>query len=793
MRKGRTWAGVFLLLILVLAALLVPLITLPRAKAGILRSLQASLGRRIQAQAVHLELLPRPGVELDDVRLADSPAFGLEAMVMADSATASLSLWGLLRGRIVFSRIHLESPSINLVRNDAGRWNLAALLECRGCAGGSASVGRLGASARFPYIDWNHARVNFKFHQTKTHFYLDQVSGSLARERSDWRLQLRFVPARSDLNLSNTGVVTLDGHWAAGGPLPPQFDLVLHLRDSYLAGSSALLFGHDAGVHGVLSAVVRLTGSAQAFSLTGSVSAVSVRRWDLLPSPARVSFAFAARYVPGRDELQIQGVGDPGWRHVRLAGTVGNVFGQPRLDLHLQLQDFSATNLLPLALALKSDLPADLSASGTLNGAVRALWQVGQGLPQGSASLRFTRLRLASAGTELALPTVALSWRGQRLRLPAISVVLRGPGPGATILHLSGELGAHGFALQCDSPLMTADDSAALSHLLGVKFPWPAQVEGKARFQLRLTAPWSHLGAPQSSVTAVFARARFQPPGSAGVELAPLQVSFGPDLPFQARFHLAALPVLGALTWTPQQGVRFQLTGQNVPSAGVWALLHPAPGDLMQRMFGAILGAPAPPPWLRQLRAGGTVRLAPLLWHGIAAQVILRVQAAPGSWRAEDLNLLLGGGEFRGTGALAGGDYEIHGAVPAARALALLPLLRNTPFHGLLLGHLSGALTLTRPLTGGDLRHLDAHGDFLLRSGTLRTASGPWRFQSCRGQVRLHQGAALLTDLDCLAAGRRFHGSGQAQFAPPSALAFNFFLHDALTTLHLLSPPPAAR
>lgn len=789
MKRRRVWIAI---VVVVLIPVLVPLVTLPRARRGILASLQGSLGRRVQAQAVHLTLFPRPGVVLDNVRLADDPAFGLEDMVMADSASASINLWDLLRGRIVFSRIHLASPSINLVRDDAGYWNLAALLEGSGAGqqpgARAGSTGTRPASAHFPYVDWDHARVNFKFHQIKTHFYLDQVSGSLAREGPVWRLQVQFVPARSDLNLSNTGVVTLDGRWRAapGNGRPAQFDLALHLRDSYLAGSSALLLGHDAGVHGVLAAAVRILGTEQSFAITGTATAVSLRRWDMLPPPAQVSFAFAARYLPSLDELDLQGLGDPGWHHVQLEGTVRSLFNHPRVNLQARLSDFGAAGMLPLVLALKPGLPADLQLAGEVNGQAHVHWQAGQRSPQGSAEVRFTGFLLSSGGAALTIPAAALTGSGQGLWMLSTAAELRaGPGP-ATPLRAAGEVNPGGFSLQWESPRISGAGAGELARLLGVHVPWPAMVEGYARLHMRLAAPWAQARQAAWSGTATFARARFQPSGSSGVELRPLEVSFGS--PLRARFHLEGLPVQGAMSWSAAEGAQFQLTGQHVASAGIWSLLHPAPGDLMQRMFGAVLGAPAPPPWLRRLRARGTVRLRPMLWHGIPVNVQLQLEAAPGSWRASGLVLGMAQGAFGGSGSLEAGEFDIRGAVAATRPLLLAPLLAPTPFRGALTGRLSGDLRLTRPLSGGDLRHLLASGDFLVRAGSLRTASGRWPFQSCRGHYRLGKGVALVTGLACVAAGRRYRGSGQAQFAPATSLSYDIRLHDGATTLHLFAP-----
>ncbi|MGH9485990.1 MAG: AsmA family protein [Terriglobales bacterium] len=791
MTKRRVWIGIA---ILILIALLTPRFTLPHAKAEVLRSLQASLGRRIQAQSVHLQLLPLPGIVLDRVRVAEDPAFGLEDMVMADSASASVSLWQLLHGHLVFSRIHLQSPSINLVRNRHGEWNIVALLNsARGARPGRGRGARQGAPARFPYVDWSQARINFKFRQTKTRFFLDQVHGSLAREHSYWRLQVSFVPARSDLNVSDTGEVTLDGRWrapAASLDTTP-FVLAVHLRNSYLAGSSALLFGHDAGVHGVLNAAMRLSGTGRQFSITGTATARSLRRWDLLPPPAQVSCTFAAVYRPSQDQLQIQDVGDAGWRHLRVTGVINNLFSHPDADLHLQLHDFAAAGLLPLALALKSNLPANLAAAGRVDGQAQLQWQLGEALPGGSAQFQFRGLGLTSGGDTLEMPRAEMSWDSHRLQLDDAPGLLKVSGAQPVRLRFGGELDRRGFALDWSSAAVNGAATAALTRLLGLGSPRPPQLHGRAQVRLRLVAGWAGLGQPRWQGEARFPQARFQPSGSSGVELRDLDVRLGSGgAAVEARFQLARLPLEGSLAWKPDGLIRFALRGQRLRSAVLWELLYPASGDLMQRVFGSMLGAPAAPAWLRHLHADGDVEIQHLDWHGIATRLRLQLQIAPGSWQATRLDLGLEGGQFRGQGRLSQGRYAVSGSVAAAQPVLLLPLLAPTAYAGLLTGMLSGTVTLSRPASQANLRHLDAEGSWEIRDGRLETEHGGWGFQSCGGRLALQQGEAIISALHCLAGGRRYRGQAAVRFPSAGRVSYVVDLRSGTRRLHLLSPQP---
>ncbi|HXE32259.1 MAG TPA: AsmA family protein, partial [Terriglobales bacterium] len=367
LRPRHIWIGIA---VLVLVPILVPLITLGGAKARILQALQAGLGRRIEAGEIHLVAFPLPGVELDQVRLGEDPRFGAEDMVVADSATAAVRFSSLFSGRLAFARIQLERPSINLVRNAAGQWNITALLDRTSQGRPVRGGARLRAAAQFPYLVWSDARINFKLDQTKTRFYLDQVQGSLVHDSGGWRLQARFQPARTDLNLSDTGEVTVDGRWpgaptGAGFPQQP-FDLALRIQNSFLAGSSALIVGHDAGVHGILSAEIHVHGSGHDFLLGGTLQAQAVRRWDLLPPPATVRASFNGTYYPTEERFHLDGLGDPGFQHLRLAGDVRNLFTRPDAALTLQLRQFAAGNLIAVVRAVKANLPADLALGWAL-------------------------------------------------------------------------------------------------------------------------------------------------------------------------------------------------------------------------------------------------------------------------------------------------------------------------------------------------------------------------------------------------------------------------------------------
>jgi len=796
MTRGWGWRGAGIAVVVLLAGwLLVPLITLRGAQARILSAIQAGLGRSVRADTVRLRLFPRPGVELDNVRLADDPAFGGEDMVYADDATAAVRVLPLFAGRLEFASIHLDDASINLVRNQAGRWNIAALLEraSRPGRGGARGPG----VAPFPYLDWSDARINFKLDQTKTRLYLDQVQGSLARDDQGWRLQASFVPARTDLTLSNTGNVILDGRWPAAMGAQQSFrqrpfSMEVRLADSYLAASSALLAGHDAGVHGVLAAQMHIAPAANSSGLliSGTAAVQSLRRWDLMPPPVSIKGTFAGVYWPDQDRFELTGLGDPGWQQVRISGGIQNVFSGPSLDLHAVVNGLPAASLWPLAVALKSGLPAHVQLTGTAGGTAGVQWSPWDARhrqPRVAADLALTGLTLSSGQGQIRVPEVRITGRGSRLQLAPVTVAITAPADAAPAANahrpaaaaavtLAGQADPLGFQMKIAAASLTRLASQTLDGLLGLRSPWPTAVSGVAQVHLDLSGRWSALREVGWSGVAMLSKARFQPADGPGLDLTGVRITYADPLPAKIALtaqmpgaapaaqasKTAGKSVSMAVTLeapaAPKAPWRFTARARQLDATALWQWLQPPSIDLLQRVFGT-----NSPLWTGSLRAQGTVNLGDVNWHGRHAAVGMQLAGAAGAWQASDLRLQLAGGEFAGRGQLLDGQYAITGTVPASRALDLQTLLTGTPYQDWASGSLSGTLQLARPSGSLDIGAVQAEGDFDIRDGWVATAAGERRFQRFSGHYALAHGSAQLTDVVWIANGERWQGQGNAR------------------------------
>src|SRR5262249_44318560 len=136
----------------------------------------------------------------------------------------------LLRGRLDIARLELTEPSLNLVRREDGRWNLEALLE-RSARTPLAPTSKSKSEPRpgFPYIEVSSGRINFKSGQEKKPYALTNADFSLWQASEDtWGVRLRAEPLRTDVGLSDTGVLRMNGRWQRAGSLretPLQFRL----------------------------------------------------------------------------------------------------------------------------------------------------------------------------------------------------------------------------------------------------------------------------------------------------------------------------------------------------------------------------------------------------------------------------------------------------------------------------------------------------------------------------------------------------------------------------------------
>jgi hypothetical protein len=400
--------------------LLPPWINVSRFQRRIAASISRSLGRPVTLGQVSLRLLPAPGFELDNFVVGEDPGFGAEPVIRADAVTATLHISSLWHGRLEFSTISLDQPSVNLVRNAQGDWNIESILLQAARTPTAPTAQRSSSSVpRFPYIEASNARVNFKFGYEKTPFSLTGAEFALWQENAhQWGVRLKAAPTRTDMDLNDAGTLKVEGTLQRAAGLG---DVPLSLRaewyEAQLGGVSRLLLGQDIGWRGGLDMTAQIEGPANNLQIATRTQLDAVRRAEFMPVEsldldARCT-AHGADHLHTLDHIHCSlPLGDG---ELALAGEVTGLRRAAQPSLQLLLNKIPAQQLMVLVHHTSNEISPTLAATGVLNGKF-TYGQATAGAPlqwQGQAALP----TLVVTAPELAMP---LSMKNLVLQTPQV-------------------------------------------------------------------------------------------------------------------------------------------------------------------------------------------------------------------------------------------------------------------------------------------------------------------------------------------------------------------------------------
>ncbi len=355
---------------LVIAGLVVPYISADQYGKRLQASLERALGRKVEIGRVRFNLFQGPGfsVERDGrgpgVVIHEDPSIGIEPIAYVETMEVRPSLWWLLFGRFRIASIRLEDASINLTKSGAagepGRWNF------------SSFIGR-SVMRSVPAIQVRDGRINFKFGNTKSVFYLTGADLDITPPGSlggGWKVSCDAQPARTDRPGRGLGSFSLKGHWFVA---PERVDLDLTLDRTGLGEWTALLRGEAGAVHGTLTSRVHLGGPIQNIGITGRLTVEDVHRWDLLPPSGGPGWPLDVRgrldLVGQHFELESNSAGRE-LPPLLIRFRASDYLAQPHWAVELNWNRFPVTPLMGLAEHMGAQLPPNLRLSGTMDGAI---------------------------------------------------------------------------------------------------------------------------------------------------------------------------------------------------------------------------------------------------------------------------------------------------------------------------------------------------------------------------------------------------------------------------------------
>ncbi|HEY4932629.1 MAG TPA: AsmA family protein [Terriglobales bacterium] len=794
----------FALGVVLLALFLPPFVNVNRYRNRVASSISNALGRQVTVSNIELELLPRPGMVLSTFVVADDPSYGPEPMLRAETVTAYLRLSSLWRGRLEIGTLALENPSLNLVRRADGHWNLEELVQRTSQASSAPTAkARPESRPRFPYVEAKAGRINFKLGQVKKAFAFSDADFALWLEsENEWGIRLEARPMRSDVPVSDTGTLRMEGRFQSASSLrSTPLNLNINFTKGQLGQITALIYGRDRGWRGGVTSTATLTGTPASLAVTIDATVSDFRRYDIaLGEALRLSVHCTGTYSSPNDsirDIQCQAPVRPGILMVR--GSVIGWAGQ-EYDLGISAEQIPLDRIVALARHTKKDLPDDLTATGTTDGVFTVhknadsapVWAGGGRTTQFALQSKVLKPDLELGEVEFSIPEAPATTGGKRSRkfakpLPGAStgdslrvVVKPFPVPlGATSPATAGGY----FDLQ--HYRITLDGDAEMARLMSIAKAMgivaPAiGLAGPSQLNLEIAGAWTGFAspAPSGKVQLRNATAELQGVGepleiaSATATLAEQAVTISP---FSAGFK-DGTAVSGSASFPLHCGspgsclLHFDLHTPEISLARLNQLLNPTYQS--QPWYHLLAIGQRDENALMKLHAQGRVSAGQLVIGDlVATNFNSAVDMSSGKLSLKDMRADLLGGHHSGNWdadfTTAAPKYFGSGTVTKL-VMAQVSALMHDPWAT---GTLDGQYTLG--LAGMDAAALRASatgsasfkwiGGFL-RHVVLEAKSAPLSFSSFGGQVALRNGSLGCEACKLQSTGETFDVTGSASF-----------------------------
>ena len=677
--RGRVVAGI----VLVLALFLVRP-GAQRLRTRIVRSISLALGRPVDVGSVTLRLLPQPGFDLENFVVHEDPEFGAEPVLQSSDVVATIRVSSLLRGRLEIARLSLTEPSINLVRNGEGRWNLEKLVE-RAASTPVAPTSKTRSEARpgFPYIEADHGRINFKFGQEKKPYALTEANFALWQDSENtWGMRLKAQPMRTDFNLSDTGLLAMDGSWQRSANLhetPVQF--TLQWEGAQLGQVTKLTLGQDKGWRGGVRLSAQLTGTPKNLTVETEGSIEDFRRYDISGDPALRLAARCSGHYSSTDHV-LSGlacrapVGDGS---ITLNGSIAPMPGSRTYDLTMLVDNLPLQPLVDFTRRVKKNVPSDIVAAGKMDANItlrRSSASTGAGpVWLGGGEVLALSVRSPLTNTRFALDKIPFTISSSSSDNPATkSSAENGRGPvilarmdprvdvGPFSLALGRTTGAtvrgqfsrsgYNFLVQGDAEVQRLLEVA---RTIGLPALQPA-ASGEARISLRIGGGWAGFAAAAVTGTAQLHSVRARVRGlNEPVEISSANIELTPAAT-EVRKLTASL---GGNTWhgsltIPRQCEKAQacpilvdLHTDEFVTDELSGLVNELPGKEPWYRF---LSSPAQPkPFLASVRAVGKLSANRVVIHNLVAnRVSAEVELEQGRLQLSNLHGDVLGGRHTG-------------------------------------------------------------------------------------------------------------------------------------------------
>ena len=343
--------------------------------------LAAAFGRPVEVGRYNFTLLDGPTLRAQSVTFGEDPRFGHEYFLRAESVNVRLRWQGLLLGHLQLGTVSLDHPSLNLVRNSDGDWNLAEWLPKPPPAGSGAISGSSTAGAptvRFRRIEIDSGRINFKHGEEKLPFALVGVTGYVEPAGPGrWTMDLEAIPTRAAVIVQQAGVLHVSGQMGGTSSRLRPAELNASWSDASVSDVLRLARSSDYGVRGLLTLMMNARTQDRAdggWTIQSRAEFRQLHRWDLplrADDPA-LNVVSQIHWNPMDSAIEISdGAIEGPHSHARVTGRIGwelpTIASSPEsspVSINVASSTVDLNDLLAWGRAFHSDIAPNISFRG---------------------------------------------------------------------------------------------------------------------------------------------------------------------------------------------------------------------------------------------------------------------------------------------------------------------------------------------------------------------------------------------------------------------------------------------
>jgi hypothetical protein len=377
--------------------------------------LAAAFGRPVEVGSYNFTLLDGPTLRAQSVTFGEDPRFGHEYFLRAESVNVRLRWQGLLLGHLQLGTVSLDHPSLNLVRNSDGDWNLAEWLpkpppaSSSGVVSGSSAPGV--PAVRFRRIEIDSGRINFKRGEEKLPFALVDVTGYVEPAGPGrWTMDLEAIPTRAAVIVQQAGVLHVSGQMGGTSSRLRPAELNAFWSNASVSDVLRLARSSDYGVRGLLTLMMNARTQDRVddgWTIQSRAEFRQLHRWDLALRPDNPSMNVIAKFHwnPTAPIMRLQDVTIEGPHSYATANVAFALSPLP--------------NVVPDALPVSYDI---VSSVIDLNDALAWLRAFHSNVADDLSLHGFASLQIISAGWAREIPATSLAVQEADITSPHLRV-----------------------------------------------------------------------------------------------------------------------------------------------------------------------------------------------------------------------------------------------------------------------------------------------------------------------------------------------------------------------------------